>query len=144
MKTVMLYVPFLSASLFIGILFVYAVMDPGSKGFYLKIGNFSPPAECGDDHPLVIGLLPGHPLMLNGRKLAREELMGRLQVALQKRAERVVYVIADREASMQQFVDVVEIANGAAKDVHVVLVTPGNQDYMCLGPNPYDSLRTTD
>ncbi len=121
-------------------LLTYSVKDPGSKGFYLEIGTISPPGQCGDSYPLVVGLLAGPRYMLNQQNLGKEELLQRLQVALGKRAERVVYLIADRDVSMQEFVYVLDIVNAAAKKVHVVLVTPGNQNGMCLGLNPYNSL----
>ena len=100
--------------------------------------------KCGDAEQFVIEVLTRERVRLNGKAVEQGQLLQKLQKAFQHRPERVVHVLANRDVTMQDVVTVIDISNGAAKDVHVRLVTPGNQNAMCLGGDPLESLKHAD
>ncbi len=144
MKTSATYIPLFFAALFLSYLLAYAFLDPGLKGFYVEVGGLAPSGKCGDAEKFVIEVLPSNRLRLNGKVVNQEQLLQNLQKAFQHRPERIVYVLADSDVTMQNVVTVIDMSNGAARDVHVRLVTPGNQNTMCLGHAPLESLKRAD
>ena len=144
MKTSVSYIPLFFALVFLSYLLSHAFLDPGFKGFYVEVGGLAAQDECGDAEQFVIEVLTRERVRLNGKAVEQGPLLQKLQKAFQHRPERVVYVLADRDVTMQAVVTVIDISNGAAQDVHVRLVTPGNQNAMCLGRDPPESLKHAD
>ena len=144
MKTSVPYIPLFFALVFLSYLLSYAFLDPGFKGFYVEVGGLAALDECRDAEQFVIEVLTRERVRLKGKAVEQGQLLQKLQKAFPHRAERVVYVLANRDVTIEDVVTVIDISNGAAKDAHVRLVTPGNQNAMCLGRDPPESLKHAD
>jgi len=144
MKASTLCIPLFFALLFLDFLLCYAFLDPGFKGFSVEIGRVALRDQRRDVENFVVQVLSGVRLKLNGELVDQQQLRQRLQKTFQHRPEQVVYVLGHRDVTLQEVVTAMDMANGAAKNVHVRLVTPGNQNEMRLGRDPLDSLRHAD
>jgi biopolymer transport protein TolR len=117
------------AALFLILTVIPATIRVTSRGYPVKVAQ-SLSGDCGDGPLFVVEVLHGGALRLNSVDLKRSQLATLLYHIFKTRAERVVFIRADREVSFRQVAEVIDIASAQAD--YVAIITPSVR----LGP-PY-------
>ena len=106
--------------------------SPHSTGFMLEVGNFTPPENCEFRIPLVLHVSATRELRLNSEPETPEQLSKRLALILKGRIQPVLYVLPDRDLTMQEFAEILELVRESNSDVSIRLITRGNRKYSCI------------
>jgi len=81
---------------------------------------------------IVLHISKGHFVSIN-MELVSENMLGkRLHVIYRERAERVLFVWAEPEVTIQEVAEVLDLASGSVEDLYVSLVTPAAEREPCL------------
>ena len=103
-----------------------------STGFYIELPAHTSQSQCGDFDAIVLQLSKEHSLTINSEQVTRETVGGRLQDIYRVRAERLLLIRADPDVSFQEVAGVIDVAQGAVKNLYVTLITPGAEKEPCL------------
>jgi biopolymer transport protein ExbD len=107
-------------------------LRPHAIGFLLQVGNFDPPENCELKVPLVFHVSANHALRLGNEPMSAEQLARRLDLILKLPAKPVLYIDANSEMTMQQFIQILDFVRKINDGVEVRLITPGNRQYSCI------------
>jgi biopolymer transport protein ExbD len=110
--------------------------SPHSTGVLLEVGNWVPPEDCEFHVPLVLHIAANRTLRLNAEPVAHDHLSARLTMILGERLLPVLYVHADSEITVQEFVEILDAATKSNDKIQIRLVTPGNRKYSCIDAPP--------
>lgn len=102
----------------------------------LQIGSPSPPEDCELKVPLVLHVSTDRALRLGNEAMSLDQLARWLELILRERTQPVLYVDANPEMTMQEFVQILDLVKKANEKVAVRLVTPGNRKYSCTDDPP--------
>lgn len=105
---------------------------PRAKGFLLRVGHFSPPDNCEFKSPLVLHVSNDHKFRLNGEPESPAQLPLRLGMILKDRIAPVLYIDANSEITMQEFVQVLDLVRKTNERIELRPVTPGNRKDSCI------------
>jgi biopolymer transport protein ExbD len=103
------------------ILTVIAVSSSVSKGLALRVASIEP---CGADdrRVIVVQALANGRVKIGAEDLNLSKLGDRLSVILRTRAEKLVFVTADRDRPLEEVVQLIDIASYHAE--HIALLPP--------------------
>jgi len=80
--------------------------------------------ERGAKEQIVVGLTRDGAIYLNGQQIPKQSLQAALSPLLQTRTERMVVIQADRDVSLQNTVDVMDIAKSAGAVRFLIATQP--------------------
>ena len=101
-------------------------------GFYIQLPEQTSQSECGDSDVIVLQLAKDHSLAINSETVTRENVGGRLHDIYHTRAERLLLIRADPDLRFQEVADIIDVAQGAVKNLYVTLITPGAEKEPCM------------
>lgn len=105
----------------------------GSSGFLVHLPPSTSPEDCcGDSSLIVVHVSNENSVRLNSAPITKARLGERLTEIYGLRAEPVLFVRTDPEVSFQQVAEIVDIARGSVRDLHLRLLTPSAQKEACL------------
>jgi len=105
---------------------------PRAKGFLLRVGHFSPPENCEFKFPLVLRVSNDHTFRLNDEPENQAQLPLRLDMIVKERIQPALYIEANTEITMQEFVQVLDLIRKTNEKVEVRPITPGNRKDSCI------------
>jgi len=91
-----------------------------SRGFIVYLPKL--PTYCGDYTLFVLEISRDHSMMLRGEAVKRGELEVRLRDAFKTRAERLLFIRADRHLKVREVMEVIDVASRQAE--YIALITP--------------------
>jgi biopolymer transport protein ExbD len=112
---------------------IFGWMFPASFGLMLRIARTTDPVADSARERVVVTVRCAPPsslrthepdLLLNSQPISRSDLPAALRAELSRSEHRIVYVEGEGGLETGDIVRVVDLAQGAWPDVHVVLLTP--------------------
>ena len=110
--------------------------NPRSTGFLVRTGDFDPSENCEFRTPLVLHVSGKDTLRLNAESVAKDKLSARLDMILKGRVRPVLYVEANSEITVQEFVQILDLVMKTNEKIEVRLVTPKNRQQSCVDFRP--------
>src|SRR5580704_3614729 len=103
-----------------------------STGFLLELPGHTSRSQCGDFEAFVLEISKQNSVRINSEAVSNVSLRSRLREIYGRLGERVLFVKADPDVSLQDVAGVIDTANGAVTNLYVVLVTPEAEKEPCL------------
>ena len=103
-----------------------------SAGFYIELPAHTSRQNCGDFEVTLLEVSKENVLTINSKPVSRETLPARLSDIYHLRAEGLLLVKADPNLTYQDVANILDVANGAVKNLYITLVTPGAEKEPCL------------
>jgi hypothetical protein len=97
-----------------------------AHGIHLLIGGAPTRQEeqgCGDERTVIAVIEPNGDVEVNMERLTAEAALNRIRQKMEVRDVRMLYVAAERGATMQQFASFVQDANARVSGLHLVWIT---------------------
>jgi biopolymer transport protein ExbD len=115
------------ASLFLILLPVtFLVPRPAPEGIripLLSIHRNSHPYLACDGNPIFLNFSRDSGVSINGSKIPRSTLQKDIAEKMERRVERVVFLVADPQMSVQEFAQFFGTLKGSVPDLHVIVVS---------------------
>ncbi len=104
-------------------LYVAANLKTPARGVLLILPKEPTSSDCGDSRTEVIHWGVDGAVWLNEEEVGAERMPDRVAEIMANRAERVLFVVPGKYASVEEVVDLIARINASVDDLHVGMVT---------------------
>jgi biopolymer transport protein ExbD len=119
------------AGLFLVIALIAAAPGPPASGVRLDLLRLrEAPFDCGDGRPVVIHFEGGGSVWINEENVGAKRTPQAVADIMANRAERAVFLLPGKEASVQQVADLADQLHSAVAALHIGVVTYSQQELL--------------